>query len=122
MCTDCVIRQEEVQRQWLSVNFPIPPFLKQQVKKNVLEDRALSSSDCACRGLRVMTLSGIPAYGVPRGCRGTVVFEEADGIFVIRWDTGKVIIHERNFYLTSIKELGYAEFEQKRKAPRSRAN
>lgn len=123
MCTDCVIRQEEVQRQWLSTKFPVPPRLKQKEgKPGFLIDRALQSSDCFCRGLRVITLTGIPVHRIPAGCRGTVVFEEADGIFIVRWDSGKVIIHERESYLASVKELGYAEFEQNMQSQKRSAN
>lgn len=106
MCINCILTHEDNQRDWLSMNLPVAQ--KTQTTSSVDGDTELVPSLCNCRGLRVLTRFGL--RNIQAGTRGTVVFEEHDGVFIVRWDSGRLSIFERNEF-SQLSCLGYTELD-----------
>lgn len=107
MCSHCIEHQEQSQRNWLSVMLPVLPA-DQALGTS---DTALRTSTCDCRGLRAIAPFGLSKFNVRSGTRGTVVFEEQDGIFVVRWDNNVISIHDRDHFFSRVKLIGFSELD-----------
>jgi hypothetical protein len=69
---------------------------------------------CPCKGVRVWTKEGFASHGiqkinVPANTGGTIIFEDIDGMYAIRWDNFQITMHFRNEFIRKIICIGHSE-------------
>ena len=49
---------------------------------------------------------GISGLTVPRSIGGTIIFEDYDGLFTVRWDSQQITVHQREQFKKNVYRIG----------------
>ncbi len=108
MCQNCDLKTLEDQRSWLQIK--LPDSLNQQASR-FKSDSVAQLGTCNCKGSRVWTKHPLPDLGmsgitVPSSVGGTIIFEDSDGLFTVRWDNKRITLHQGEHFNSSVYRIG----------------
>lgn len=109
MCQNCDLKTVEDQRSWLQIK--LPDSLRTQPTSTLKGDSIAPPNNCGCKGSRVWTRQPLPDLGmaqliVPRGVGGTIIFEDCDGLFTVRWDNQRITVHQGEQFKKNVHRIG----------------